>query len=80
LTHHKAGLVARVSDARHGAALPPIQERSMKALQDFLTTDYGLMSLAVIAITLGMGVFYGRFFASHMKADTEAARARGEIQ
>ncbi|MFN7725883.1 MAG: DUF3149 domain-containing protein [Rubrivivax sp.] len=52
----------------------------MKALQDFLTTDYGLMSLVVIAITLGMGVFYGRFFASHIKADTEAARARGEIQ
>lgn len=52
----------------------------MKALQDFLTTDYGLMSLVVIAITLGMGVFYGRFFARHIKADTEAARARGEIQ
>jgi hypothetical protein len=78
--HHKAGPAARVSDAGHGAADPPIEEHPMKALQDFLTTDYGLMSLVVIAITLGMGVFYGRFFASHIKADTEAARARGEIQ
>jgi hypothetical protein len=78
--HHKAAPVARVSDAGHGAAHPPTEEHSMKALQDFLTTDYGLMSLVVIVITLGMGVFYGRFFASHIKADTEAARARGEIQ
>ena len=45
----------------------------MKALQDFVTTDYGLMSLAVIAITLGMGVFFARYFARHIKEDTEAA-------
>ena len=51
----------------------------MRALQDFLTTDYGLMSLVVIVITLGMGAFFGRYFAAHIKADTEAARARGEI-
>ncbi len=51
----------------------------MKALQDFLTTDYGLMSLVVIVITLGMGAFYARYFAQHIKADTEAARRRGEI-
>jgi nitrogen fixation/metabolism regulation signal transduction histidine kinase len=45
----------------------------MKALQDFVTTDYGLMSLAVILFTLGMGVFFGRYFARHIKEDTEAA-------
>lgn len=52
----------------------------MKALQDFLSTDDGLMSLAVIAVMLGMGVFYARYFARHIQADTEAARRRGEIR
>ncbi len=51
----------------------------MRALQDFVTTDYGLMSLVVIVITLGMGVFFQRYFARHIQADTEAARRRGEI-
>lgn len=51
----------------------------MKALIDFFTTDYGLMSAVVIAITLGMGVFYARFFAQHIKEDSERA-ARGEIK
>lgn len=51
----------------------------MKALTDFLTTDYGLMSLAVIVVTLGMGVFFGRFFARHIREDAEAAARRGEI-
>lgn len=45
----------------------------MHALKDFFTTDYGLLSAAVIAITLGMGVFYGRYFAKHIKEDTERA-------
>lgn len=32
----------------------------MKAIQDLLTTDYGLMSLVVIvAIIIGLGVAYG---------------------
>lgn len=47
----------------------------MHALQDFLTTDYGLMSLAVIAITLGMGVFFTRYFIRHMHEDEIAAKA-----
>lgn len=47
----------------------------MAALRDFFTTDYGLMSAVVIAITLGMGVFYARFFAKHIKEDTERAAA-----
>jgi uncharacterized membrane-anchored protein len=45
----------------------------MKALQDFVSTDYGLMSLVVIAMTLGMAVFFARYFARHIKLDTEAA-------
>lgn len=47
----------------------------MKALQDFLSTDYGLMSLGVIAFMLGMGVFFVRFFVRHMHEDEAAARA-----
>lgn len=48
----------------------------MAALRDFFSTDYGLMSAAVIAVTLGMGVFYVRFFIKHMREDAErAARA-----
>lgn len=45
----------------------------MHALRDFFTTDYGLLSAAVIAITLGMGVFYARYFARHIRQDSEAA-------
>lgn len=45
----------------------------MAALRDFFTTDYGLMSAAVIAITLGMGVFFSRFFARNMREDAERA-------
>lgn len=45
----------------------------MHALRDFFTTDYGLLSAAVIAITLGMGVFYARYFARHIREDSEAA-------
>lgn len=48
----------------------------MHALNDFFSTDYGLMSAAVIAITLGMGVFFTRFFVGHMRADAAAAAAR----
>jgi hypothetical protein len=48
----------------------------MHALQDFFTTDYGLLSAAVIAITLGMGVFYARYFQRHIREDTAAEAAR----
>ncbi|MFO1329303.1 MAG: DUF3149 domain-containing protein [Rubrivivax sp.] len=51
----------------------------MAALRDFFSTDYGLMSAAVIAITLGMGVFYTRYFLKHMRED-EAAAAAAERQ
>ncbi|TXC66314.1 DUF3149 domain-containing protein [Piscinibacter aquaticus] len=47
----------------------------MHALRDFFSTDYGLLSAAVIAITLGMGAFYVRFFLKHMHEDEARARA-----
>lgn len=45
----------------------------MHALKDFLTTDYGLLSAAVIAFTLGMAVFFARYFARHIREDCERA-------
>ena len=47
----------------------------MHALIDFVTTDYGLMSLAAIVFMIGMGVFFTRFFIKHMEADEAAQRA-----
>jgi hypothetical protein len=47
----------------------------MKALIDFFTTDYGLLSAAVIAFMLGMGWFYVRYFIKHMHEDEARARA-----
>lgn len=46
----------------------------MKALYDFFSTDYGLLSAAVIAITLGMAVFFIRFFVGHMHEDEARQR------
>ena len=45
----------------------------MHALRDFFSTDYGLLSAVVIAFTLGMGVFFSRFFAQNIRRDAEAA-------
>jgi Protein of unknown function (DUF3149) len=36
-------------------------------MKELFTTDVGLMSAAVIAITLGMGAFYTAYFLRHMK-------------
>jgi Protein of unknown function (DUF3149) len=60
----------RVSDTVH-ADFPA--EYTMHALRDFFSTDYGLMSAAVIAFTLGMGIFFARYMARHIKQDGEAA-------
>ena len=46
----------------------------MKMLTDLFSTDYGLMSIAVIAITLGMAVWFGAFFRRKMNEDAEKAR------
>ncbi|HEY1091877.1 MULTISPECIES: DUF3149 domain-containing protein [Methyloversatilis] len=45
----------------------------MKALSDLLSTDYGLMSLVVIAIVIFMSIWFGRFFKRHMDEDAAAA-------
>ncbi len=45
----------------------------MHALIDLFTTDVGLMSVAGIAFMLGMGAFFIRYFAAHIKQDTENA-------
>lgn len=51
-----------------------VGERVMHALKDFVTTDYGLMSLAGIVFMIGMGVFFVRYFIRHMREDEAAAR------
>jgi len=48
----------------------------MHALKDLFTSDVGIMSLAVIAITLGLGVFYLRYFLRHIRDDAAAAAER----
>jgi uncharacterized membrane-anchored protein len=45
----------------------------MKLFSDLFSTDYGLMSAVVIAITLGMGVWYVRYFLRRMDEDARAA-------
>ena len=41
----------------------------MKLLIDLFSTDYGLLSLAVIAFILVMAVFFARYFIRHMEED-----------
>jgi len=56
------------------------EENTMHALRDFFSTDYGLLSAAVIAFTLGMGVFFSRYMARHIREDTERAeREAGQV-
>ena len=45
----------------------------MKALTDLFTTDYGLMSVAVIIVTLGMAVWFRMFFKRKMDEDAKNA-------
>jgi hypothetical protein len=54
------------------------EEQVMHALTDFFSTDYGLLSAAVIAFTIGMGVFYARYITKHMREDAEAAARAGK--
>ncbi len=46
---------------------------AMKLLTDLLSTDYGLMSLAVIVFMLGMAVWFRAFFKRHMAEDEKNA-------
>lgn len=43
----------------------------MKALSDFFTTDYGLMSAAGIVFMLGMASWFTWYFVSHMHSDEQ---------
>lgn len=47
----------------------------MRLLSELFTSDVGLTSAIVLAITLGLGAFYLRYFLRHMHED-EAAAAR----
>lgn len=48
----------------------------MHALKDLFTSDVGLLSVAVIAFMLGMGVFFVRFFLKNMEEDARRAGKR----
>ncbi|RQO62490.1 DUF3149 domain-containing protein [Paucibacter sp. KBW04] len=47
----------------------------MTAWNVLFSTDVGLMSVAGLSITLGLGVFYLRYFLKHIKEDGERAAA-----
>lgn len=42
----------------------------MKLLIDLFSTDYGLLSLAVIAFMLVMGAYFTRYFIKHMQENS----------
>ncbi|MGM9426795.1 DUF3149 domain-containing protein [Hydrogenophaga sp. MI9] len=48
----------------------------MKAVTDLLSTDYGLFSVGVIAFTLGMAVWFYRFFNRKMAESERAVSGR----
>ena len=54
----------------------PLKEISMHALKDLFTSDVGLMSLAVIAVGLGIGVYLILYALKHMREEEAAARRR----
>ena len=49
----------------------------MQLWKDLLSTDVGLMSLAVIVFMLGMGGFYVRYFLRHMQEDSAQHLPKG---
>lgn len=63
------------SGARWADRITPIQSEdgTTHALRDVFTTDDGLLRAAVIACTLGMGVFFARCMVRHMRNDGDAA-------
>ena len=50
----------------------------MQALRELFTSDVGLMSVAVLAVTLGIGGYYLSYFLRHIREDSAkvAAEAR----
>jgi uncharacterized membrane-anchored protein len=45
-------------------------------MKELFTSDVGLMSFVVIAFTLGMGVYYTRYFLKHVRDDSAQHRDR----
>jgi hypothetical protein len=68
----KAGVLAPASND-----FPSIGEVTMQLWKDLLSTDVGLMSLAVIVFMLGMGGFYVRYFLRHMQEDSAQHPPKG---
>ncbi len=48
----------------------------MQIMKDLVTSDVGLMSLAVIVIVIGMGIFFVRFFQKQMQNSEGASSGR----
>lgn len=46
----------------------------MKAIVDLFSTDYGLFSIAVITIVIGMAVWFYRFFAKKIEESERQAK------
>jgi hypothetical protein len=44
----------------------------MRLVQELFSTDVGVMSVIVLAITLGMAVYYIRFFVKHARENPPA--------
>jgi hypothetical protein len=57
---------SRRRSAKSSPFLTCKRTQAMKLWQDLLYTDYGLLSLIVILITLAMAVWYVRFFLQKM--------------
>ena len=51
-----------------------VRKATMKMLTDLFSTDYGLMSLAVIGFMLGMVVWFLAFFKRKMNEDAKNAK------
>lgn len=51
----------------------------MKLLNDLFSTDYGLMSIAVIAVVLGMAVFFVRMFLVKLNEPPTPNPAQGRL-
>ena len=47
----------------------------MKLMSDLFSTDYGLMSIGAIVVTIGMGAFFTRLFMNKM-SESAAAEAQ----
>ena len=53
-----------------------LESHAVKAIVDLFSTDYGLFSIGVIVFTIGMGVWFSRFFKR--KIEESAAQAERE--